>query len=146
MGLSQFPTPTLTAVAATYGASTNTGGTSISGNTTYISAASISLTTITANTKWLIEVDADLRWGTSAIANCIVGARVDGGDWGASGGVSTQFFSGSGGAITELPIRGRVVVTLASVGSHTITGAVYNGSGNAVTLNAIAVTATQLAG
>lgn len=148
MGLSQFPAPTLTAVAATYGA-TAFPAHSVAAGATYITAASAAFTSVGASTNWLFEVDADLTWPVNTTGgnypfSFVAGARVDGGDY-SLGAFGLNFATSAGYEILEFPVRGRFVLTLAA-GSHTAVAAVYNRSGGlAVTVNAITITATQLA-
>lgn len=137
---------TITASTVRYGASSNAGF-GVTYSTFHDSAAAVNITPTALNTNWLIEIDADIDCGAGAafLAGVYLKAKVDGGyvdTTGARYGGSTAFER-------ELTLRGRAVVTLATLATHTIVAAVYNASSDSrasLTVNTIAITATQLTG
>lgn len=131
-----------------YGASSAPGA-SVAASTTSDSAASMSIATTSTNTKWLIEIDADVSWtqGTGNVpVGTVVAAKVDGSYTNCAGGFSLGGISNAGYEQTEATIRGRCVVTLATVATHAILAALVNGSGGSMTFKTVTVTALQLTG
>jgi hypothetical protein len=131
-----------------YGAYAAPGAT-VATSATSDSAASMSIATTSTNTKWLIEIDADVSWvqGTGGVpVGTMVAAKVDGAYTNCSGGLTMGGISNAGFEQTEDTIRGRCVVTLATVAAHTILAALVNGGGGSVTFKAVTITATQLTG
>jgi hypothetical protein len=124
-----------------YGASAT--GTTVASSSTYDSAASITFTTTAANTKWLIELDAQVSvFNAAAIPwSTLLKAKVDGtyvtvAGWDEEGS--------AGYYLQETTLRGRCVVTLATAASHTILAAVQNRASTSESVGNITITATQL--
>lgn len=124
------------------------GGGSLAANATLDTGSSLSILTTASNTRWLVEVDADISWavGINVPDNTHVQAKVNGSYVATTGGFDISQASNAGYEITECTIRGRCVVTLAAATTHTILAAVSNGAGGVVVVSQVAITATMLSG
>lgn len=139
MGIESFPPGASTTPTVIYGASA-IPVVSLSG-TAYDSAASLTFSTTATNTKWLVEVDADVNYGSSN-GSAALKVKVDGSYVATTGSLDQTFATNAGGFPTRQTIRGRIVVTLATAASHTLIAAA---TGNAsTTLQTVAITATQV--
>jgi hypothetical protein len=140
---SEYP-PRVTDLAQ-YGA---TDSTNYSGTTTLtLTNASVTFTTATVNTKWLITISADLLapTGIASIQSAYLVAVVDGSNVTTDGvhRVQTSFPDGPERIRTTV---GRVVVTLATAASHTIGVKVSPNGGGSWVVGVGTLTVQQLTG
>lgn len=136
--------PTISGRPVIYAASDQAGG-SLS-NASVDTGASVTFTTTTTNTKWLVEVEASV--GTFVTSgsnpNFSLFAKVDGTGNSTGARYAVTSASNVGAVISTATMRGRVVVTLASAGSHTILAQVNNSVAVTGQYGVVTLTATQL--
>jgi hypothetical protein len=138
--------PTAGAGASMYGSSDDTGYSVATGVTTD-TAASVTFTTTSTNTQWLIEVTAQATLARNYAVRAEVRAKVDGTSTDTDGvfGLDYASYSTNVEAWQNMAtIRGRCVVTLASAASHTILAQVFS-SGDTTTFDTVTITVTPLA-
>lgn len=128
-----------------YGATDRTGYT-VTAGTTQDTAASVTFSTTTTNTKWLVEVDAAYDTSMGSVAGDALDLKVKVDGTGVTTTGTRQFNKASNVGVYDLSVsvRGRTVVTLATAASHTLLAQLVAGSTNVTSVRDVTITVTQL--
>lgn len=143
-----FPPRTTTNVPPSYG-STDDGGHSVTTDSTVDTSASVTFTTNTTNTVWLVVVSAQVNTsivpGAAASARGEVYVKVDGVSTDTDGVFEVHEVTSAGAWPSRVTITGRAVVTLATAASHTLLAQLF-ATGMTISYDTVTITVSQLTG